>query len=75
MSHQGIVIAAVVDTAKATEYAHGSIPTQTADCTAMADGEGLAASATQSDAAKSAYHGSRSDVLVQARQHAERRCR
>jgi hypothetical protein len=62
----------VVDAAKSTEDASRSIPTQVADCTATAELEGWTVIATHSDEAKSAYHGSRGDGLVQAREHAER---
>lgn len=67
MSQQGIVITAVADAVKSTRYAHGSIPTQTADCTAMVEREGRAAGLSQSDEARSAYDRSRADGLVPAR--------
>ncbi len=63
---------AVVYAAKSTEDKHGSIPTQVADCEAMAQREGWTIAATYSDEGKSAYHGSRGDGLVEARDHAER---
>jgi hypothetical protein len=62
----------VVDAAKSTEDTHGSIPTRIADRTAMAELEGWTVIAGHSDEAKSAYHGSRGDGLVQVREHAER---
>jgi hypothetical protein len=72
MSHQGTVVAAMTQTAEGTEYARGSIPTQTADCTAMAGRPGWTASTTRDDEARSARDGSRDDGLVQTRDHADR---
>jgi hypothetical protein len=72
MSHHGVVTAAVADAAKGTWYAHGSIPRQTADCTARAEREGWIDIATRRKEAKSAHDRSRDDGLVQARVHADR---
>jgi Resolvase, N terminal domain len=63
---------AIVYAAKSTEDERGSIPTQIADCESMADRESLTVVEPYSDEAKSAYHGSRGDGLVKAREHAER---
>jgi hypothetical protein len=72
MSHQGIVVAAVTQAAESTEYARGSIPTQTADCTATAARPGWTASSTRDEEARSARNGSRDDGLVQTRGNADR---
>ena len=72
MSHQGIVVAAALDAAESTKYAQGSIPTQTADCTAMVEREGRAVGAARGDEARSAHNGSRDDGLVQTRWYADR---
>jgi hypothetical protein len=72
VSHHGVVTAAVADAAKSTWYAHGSIPTQTADCTARAEREGWIEITTRRDEAGSAHDRSRDDGLVQARVHADR---
>jgi hypothetical protein len=61
----------VVHAAKRTEDTHGSIPTQIADCTAAAALGGWTVIASHSEA-KSAYHRSRGDGLVQARVQARR---
>ena len=73
MSHHGVVTEAVADAAKSTWYAHGSIPTQTADCTARAEREGWMDITTDRDEARSAHNRSRDDGLVQARVPADRR--
>jgi DNA invertase Pin-like site-specific DNA recombinase len=66
------LIPSVVYAAKSTDDPRGSIDTQTADCEVLCAREGLTVEETYSDEAKSAYHGSRGDGLVQAREHAER---
>jgi DNA invertase Pin-like site-specific DNA recombinase len=65
-------IPAVVYAAKSTDDPRGSIDTQKADCEALCAREGLTVAESYSDEAKSAYHGSRGDGLVRAREHAER---
>ena len=72
MSHRGVVVAAVAQAADRAEDARESIPTQTADCTAMAARPGWTAGTTRGDEAGSARNGSRDDGLVQARVHADR---
>jgi DNA invertase Pin-like site-specific DNA recombinase len=62
----------VIYAAKSTADARGSIPTQESDCTAMAEREGWEVAGRYRDENKSAYHGSRGDGLVQARDHAQR---
>jgi site-specific DNA recombinase len=63
---------AILYAAKSTEDKHGSIPTQLADCRAMAGREGWTVEDEYQDEAKSAYHGSRGDGLSRAKAHAER---
>ncbi len=65
-------IPAVVYAAKSTDDPRGSIDTQKADCEALCAREGLTVAESYFDEAKSAYHGSRGDGLVRAREHAER---
>jgi DNA invertase Pin-like site-specific DNA recombinase len=62
---------AVIYAAKSTDDVHGSIPTQIADCEAMATREGWVIAGTYSDEAASAYRGNRGNGLVRAREHAE----
>lgn len=63
---------AVIYAAKSTEDKHGSIPTQLADCRAMAEREGWTVEGEYQDEAKSAYRGSRGDGLARAKAHAGR---
>jgi DNA invertase Pin-like site-specific DNA recombinase len=63
---------AVIYAAKSTEDLRGSIATQTTECEAFCAHDGLVIDGVYFDEAKSAYHGSRGDGLLQAREHAER---
>jgi DNA invertase Pin-like site-specific DNA recombinase len=63
---------AVIYAAKSTQDVKGSIPTQFADCRAMAEREGWTVEGEYEDEAKSAYHGSRGDGLTRAKADAER---
>lgn len=63
---------AVIYAAKSTDDVRGSIPAQIEKCKALCAREGFAVSATYSDEAVSAYHGSRGDGLARARKEAER---
>jgi DNA invertase Pin-like site-specific DNA recombinase len=63
---------AVLYAAKSTADPKGSIATQLQDGRELCEGDGLAVLAEYEDEAKSAYHGSRGDGLVKAREHAER---
>lgn len=58
--------------AKSTEDRHGSVPTQLADCRAMADSEGWCVVDEYRDEGFSAYHGNRGPGLVAAREQAAR---
>jgi DNA invertase Pin-like site-specific DNA recombinase len=62
----------VLYAAKSTEDKRGSIPTQLADCRALADGEGWSVAAEYEDEAASAYKGNRGQGLADAKAHAER---
>lgn len=74
MSSSGQV-AAVVYAAKSTADVRGSIPTQLADCRALAKQYGMTVVGDYSDEAASAFKGNRGDGLAQAREHAAReRC-
>jgi DNA invertase Pin-like site-specific DNA recombinase len=66
----GQITPAVIYAAKSTDDVRGSIETQLAECEAMSVGEGWSVADAYSDEAKSAYHGSRGDGLVKAREHA-----
>ncbi len=68
----GRVAPAVVYAAKSTDDPRGSIATQIAHCEALCKRHGLIVAATYADEAKSAYHGSRGQGLVQTREHAEK---
>jgi DNA invertase Pin-like site-specific DNA recombinase len=63
---------AVAYAAKSSEDKRGSIETQVADCSAMAEREGWNIAATYQDEAKSAFSGSRGEGLAKAREHAEK---
>lgn len=58
---------AVIYAAKSTQDAHGSIPTQLADCRAAAEREGRTIVGEFSDEAASAYHGNRGEGLERAK--------
>src|SRR5436190_772348 len=62
---------AVLYAAKSTEDVHGSIPTQLADCRAMAEREGLEVVEAYQDEAASAYKGNRGPGLAAALEHVE----
>ncbi|HWF32999.1 MAG TPA: recombinase family protein [Solirubrobacteraceae bacterium] len=64
--------AAVIYAAKSTKDKHQSIPTQVADCEAMAEREGWTVAGTYSDEGFSAYSGNRGPELADARAHAGR---
>jgi DNA invertase Pin-like site-specific DNA recombinase len=68
----GALKPAVIYAAKSTDDPRGSIPTQVANSEALCVRDGLTVVGTYSDEAKSAYHGSRGEGLVQAREHAEK---
>ncbi len=63
---------AILYAAKSSEDKKGSIPTQLADGRTLCEAEGLTVAAEYQDEAKSAYHGSRGDGLVAAKEHAAR---
>jgi site-specific DNA recombinase len=63
---------AVAYAAKSTADEHGSIPTQLADCRALAEREGLKVVETYQDESASAYSGDRGQGLAEALAHAER---
>lgn len=62
----------VIYAAKSTEDTHGSIPTQLADCLAMAQHEGWHVAGQYQDEAFSAYHGDRGPGLAEALAQCER---
>jgi DNA invertase Pin-like site-specific DNA recombinase len=72
LNGSGQTRAAVIYAAKSTEDKHGSIPTQLADCRAMAEREGWTVVGEYTDEAFSAYHGDRGPGLAAARDHVER---
>lgn len=61
---------AILYAAKSTADIKGSIGTQLADGRKLAERDGYEVVAAERDEAKSAYHGSRGDGLVKAREHA-----
>src|SRR4051794_21758620 len=61
------MIAAVIYAAKSTEDTHGSIPTQLADCRALAEREGWEVVGEFSDEAFSAWKGNRGPDLERAK--------
>lgn len=61
---------AVIYAAKSTDDKHGSIPTQLADCRAMADREGWEVVGEYQDEGKSAYRGNRGPGLAAAKERA-----
>lgn len=63
---------AIAYAAKSTEDRHGSIPTQLADCRAMAEREGWELVAEYQDEGFSAFRGNRGPGLADAREHAVR---
>src|SRR5438132_1337577 len=65
--------ACVIYSAKSSEDKHGSIPTQTADCRAMAHRERWHVVAEFQDEGFSGYSGNRGPGLAAARQEAARR--
>jgi hypothetical protein len=62
----------IIYAAKSRDDVRGSIPTQIADCEALAELEGRAVEARYRDEAATAYKGNRGPVLTDARAHAER---
>ncbi len=63
---------AIAYAAKSSEDKRGSIPTQLADCRAMAEREAWTVVATYEDESKSAFSGDRGEGLAKAREHVER---
>jgi site-specific DNA recombinase len=68
----GQPIPAVLYAAKSTEDTHGSLPTQRADCRALAADRGFEVVAEFADEAFSAYHGDRGPGLAAAKAECER---
>src|SRR6266571_3857650 len=63
-------VPAVIYAAKSTDDKHGSIPTQLADCRAMANRERWEVVGEYHDEGKSAFHGNRGSGLAAAKEHA-----
>lgn len=70
MHEQRTRLPAVIYAAKSTDDKHGSIPTQLADCRAMAEREDWEVVAECHDEGKSAYSGNRGQGLADARARA-----